>query len=374
MELTGSPFFTAPVEVRHQIYSMLLGTETHIFLHEGQLHTVPCQGPDDESWRRPQSDTNKEDPQWARRVDSYWGCHWKCEEVYLDGLEKPEEASHMPLLSLLLCSKGMFADVIGFLSQPSQCLHMTDLETIDHVLSISFPSNSAGSSLIWSLRDPKQWSFTKYISNISLTLRLHLSILNTLFIPALSKEPNLPQLPRPFATLERSGCRRQHEQWMRIWPALLELPCLQRFTLWLDHHGDYCWDIVCEREVLQDLTDITPTLKNRNAQIIVNLPKLSDGRDVSDRDHFVDQPPEFEIHRRTRFSLKKEAWWGRSQVCWVDNECSEPIPPELVGINVLRANFDLTTWEALGYDVGSQEFEDIMFPDKEMLSEFKVQY
>lgn len=102
-----SPFFAAPLEIRQHIYRMIWGAETHLFLDEGQLNIMPCQGEDDVSWRRPHSETKFNDSRWIRRVDSDWGCHWKCEEAYLDGIEQPSRACHMPLLPILLSSKMM---------------------------------------------------------------------------------------------------------------------------------------------------------------------------------------------------------------------------------------------------------------------------
>ncbi|KAF4413486.1 hypothetical protein CFRS1_v009336 [Colletotrichum fructicola] len=60
-----------------------------------------------------------DDPVWIRRVESSWGCHWKCEEIYLNGAEGDDRISHMPLLSLLLTSKTMYFDVVQFFSHPT---------------------------------------------------------------------------------------------------------------------------------------------------------------------------------------------------------------------------------------------------------------
>lgn len=112
---TDISLFNAPLEIRWKIYEELFGRATHLFLHDGKLHVMPCQGTDDVSHRVPRDDANMSDtddsiwtdPIWIRRVESSWGCHWQCEETYLDGVQRPQQAAHMSLLPVLLSSKTM---------------------------------------------------------------------------------------------------------------------------------------------------------------------------------------------------------------------------------------------------------------------------
>lgn len=106
-EAPKSPLFDLPLEIRHHIYRTLWGTATHLFFIDGDSQIMECQGADDSS-RYPADEPEYKNPRWIRRVDSTWGCHWRCEERYLDGAEGQATPIHMPLLPLLLSSKGLY--------------------------------------------------------------------------------------------------------------------------------------------------------------------------------------------------------------------------------------------------------------------------
>lgn len=199
-----------------------------------------------------------------------------------------------------------FHNVVQFLSQPTQYIHFTDLETISGLFCASFPANS---SLSQARSKKKSWPVLRSMRNICLTLRLSLRLLGTLYVPFLSRPAmqqkiNMP--PRPFATPEGSGCLRQYKQWERLWPSLQDLPFLQSFALWLDHNGHYNWDVVYEREILQSLSDVMPTLNSRGVKVCVNLPRLPleiTSYHNDDR-YFVTKAPEFSVKRRVRLPWK----------------------------------------------------------------------
>ncbi|KAF3800373.1 hypothetical protein GCG54_00002406 [Colletotrichum gloeosporioides] len=48
-EAPKSPLFDLPLEVRHHTYRTLWGTATHLFLLNGDLQIMECQGADDSS-------------------------------------------------------------------------------------------------------------------------------------------------------------------------------------------------------------------------------------------------------------------------------------------------------------------------------------
>ncbi|KAK1851208.1 hypothetical protein CCHR01_06143 [Colletotrichum chrysophilum] len=358
----GSLLFAAPLEIRHRIYQQLLGAETHVFLDKGHLQMVPCQGTDDVSHRMPKWDKmcKFDDPVWIRRVESSWGCHWKCEEIYLNGAEGDDRISHMPLLSLLLTSKTMYIDVVQFFSHPTQYVHFTDLETIDCFLSAS------ASSVARSTSDRGRWSIFRSVHNIGLTLRASLRLLGTLYVPYLSKphmERERGTPPRQFATPEGSGCLRQYEHWKRLWSSLLELPHLQRFSFWLDHNEYYGWDLVNEREILQDLSDVMSGLTKHGVEVCVNLPRLPLDKRSSYREeeYFVGEEPEFCLQRRTRlpwmYADKNVMHEGEPGVKWAVNNENGEIPPEYPKDQISEPNFDWMMFDAMGWDMDSKEFE-----------------
>ncbi|KDN60040.1 hypothetical protein CSUB01_10441 [Colletotrichum sublineola] len=198
-------------------------------------------------------------------------------------------------------------------------------------------------------------------------------LLATLYVPWYSKPGRRGDFatmpPRPHATLEGSGYKREHEQWTRIWPALQALPGLQRFNLWLDHIEDHPWDTVCEREILQGLSDIMPSLKSRNVRVTVNLPRLpsealmapfTDEESFTDEEYFLNKPPEFELQRRTRLP-----WIALSLgpiypdiVGWAENRENGSIPAGFEGGQSVLVEQVWTNFAMMGYSVYCEEFRN----------------
>uniref|UniRef100_L2FZF4 DUF7730 domain-containing protein n=2 Tax=Colletotrichum fructicola (strain Nara gc5) TaxID=1213859 RepID=L2FZF4_COLFN len=353
-EAPKSPLFDLPLEVRHHIYRTLWGTATHLFLLDGDLQIMECQGADDSS-RYPADEPEYENPKWIRRVDSTWGCHWRCEERYLDGAEGQATAIHMSLLPLLLSSKWLCSDVIGFISQPTHHVHLTDLDTIDLALSTTIQQTVSKLPETQPSRELKQCHLFKSLRNVNLTLRLPMALVNTLFVPFFSKMEELKTLPRPGGTPEGSGCRREYEQWMRIWPSLAAMNSLLRVGLWLDHDTEFCWEDVSETQILQGLSGIMPMLRSRDVQVNVNLPQLlSKPRGIED-DYFVHVSPEFQLQRRTRLP-----WIVRDyppkEVMWMHNEENGRPPPHVPNGRFMYAQNDWYIFHVLGYDTECDEF------------------
>ncbi|GKT42571.1 uncharacterized protein ColSpa_02752 [Colletotrichum spaethianum] len=233
----------------------------------------------------------------------------------------------------------MFSDDINFLSQSTQCIHMTRLKNY--------------------------WSRPVYTSIDQQHGLVHKQQLTGYSKPSgnnirwLEVQPKIPATP--FATPEGCGYKREHDQWMRIWPALLELPYLQRFTLWLDHKEELNWDVVGERDTLQNLSDIMPTLKSRNVRVIVKLPEVCDEELNTDGEHFIKELPEFELQRRTHLPLVKipQNGVGDYVVSWNHNKDNGHAPPEL---RYLQESYygmlNIDVFHLLEYDLNSFEFRE----------------
>ncbi|KAL3291008.1 hypothetical protein RB213_002661 [Colletotrichum asianum] len=354
-EAPEPPLFDLPLEVRQNIYRTLCGTETHLFLLDGDLQIMECQGADDSSHRFIAAEPEYQNPRWARRVDSSWGCHWRCEERYLDGAEGQATAIHMPLLPLLLSSKRLCSDVICFISQSTQHVHFTDLDTIDLALSTTIQQTVPKLPETQPSRELKQCHLFNSLRDVNLTLRLPMALVNTLFVPFFSKMEQLKMLPRPGGTPEGSGRQREHEQWMRIWPSLEKMDSLLRVGLWLDHDTEFCWGDVSETQILQSLSGIMPMLRSRNVHVNVNLPQLlSDAYGVED-DYFVHVSPEFQLERRTRLP-----WIVRgfppNDVMWMHNKENGRPPPHVPNGRFMYAQNDWYIFHVLGYDTECDEF------------------
>lgn len=82
-----SCFFHFPVEIRRHIYSYIVDDGVHLYLHNGRICISTCitPKPSDDYFcfdRRSLGDPSTE--VWARRLESSWALHWRCEEVAFD--------------------------------------------------------------------------------------------------------------------------------------------------------------------------------------------------------------------------------------------------------------------------------------------------
>lgn len=201
----------------------------------------------------------------------------------------------------------------------------------------------------------------KSLRDINLTLRLPMALVNTLFVPFFSKMEQLKTLPRPGGTPEGSGCQREYDQWMRIWPSLEKMDSLLRVGLWLDHDTEFCWGDVSETQILQGLSGIMPMLRSRNVQVNVNLPSLLKPYGEED-DHFIDVTPEFQLQRRTRLPWIVSCFSAlgsstlEKKVLWVDNRENGRPPPHVPKGQYKHAQNDWYIFHVLGYDTECDEF------------------
>lgn len=85
-----SPFLCLPLEVRRAIYSELIPKAVHVFFQRGKVAVSRCVEPEVGGCltgiERQPTEHESNDPDqsqwlWARRLNSSWGPHWRCEEM-----------------------------------------------------------------------------------------------------------------------------------------------------------------------------------------------------------------------------------------------------------------------------------------------------
>lgn len=119
----ASPFLRMPLELRHEVLSLLLPAQVHVWVRAGNLHVSICHEPDKnerstafmfKSDRTPYDGyerqytsgqyTSGQEPEsddtWARRLESSWGPHWMCEDH--------ARAGHKLDLSILKVCKKLY--------------------------------------------------------------------------------------------------------------------------------------------------------------------------------------------------------------------------------------------------------------------------
>ncbi|KAI8165140.1 hypothetical protein K4K54_007266 [Colletotrichum sp. SAR 10_86] len=276
----------------------------------------------------------------------------------------------MALLPLLLSSKALCLDFISFISRPMQHVHFTDLETIDMTLSTTVPQPPSQLPETVSSREAKQYHLFESLRNVDLTLRLPMSVVNTLFIHYFAYHDDTKIFPRPGGNPEGSGRQREHGQWTRIWANLLGMHHLQRLTLWLDHDKAFGWDQVAETQILQGLSDIMPALKSQKVDVSVNLPRLipRDRGARTAKDEFVDSAAAFQIQRRTRLPwairLPNYNWSGadeeKDRVAWATIEENAQPPPDTPLEYCFSPfdDFEENIMKQLGYDIYSRAYQN----------------
>jgi hypothetical protein len=88
-------FNHCPLELRHEIYALLLDTQgsgkkdLHLSRQAGKIRLSACLGADQDksSWRLSENIDRHNYELAARRFRSIWGLHWKCEEALLSSLK-----------------------------------------------------------------------------------------------------------------------------------------------------------------------------------------------------------------------------------------------------------------------------------------------
>lgn len=103
-----SIFFRLAPELRQAIFTHLWGHGFHISTFNERAQLSPCLGSDDESERDPAVLGYRwVDHKWARRLSSFWGGHWFCEELVLDNGKLNGECVWAAVPTMLLVCKKM---------------------------------------------------------------------------------------------------------------------------------------------------------------------------------------------------------------------------------------------------------------------------
>jgi hypothetical protein len=112
----GSGLFLAPIEIRRAIYVYLIPNGVHVFFRQGKIHLSVCVEPspagDHDGSDRKTTGSDRQtlddwfsDTMWARRLQSSWGPHWKCEEVVSRTADNYEAACGINMAVLLVCKR-----------------------------------------------------------------------------------------------------------------------------------------------------------------------------------------------------------------------------------------------------------------------------
>ncbi|KAI1359525.1 hypothetical protein F5Y08DRAFT_319490 [Xylaria arbuscula] len=198
-------FLSAPLEIRHAIYALILPRAVHVFLSRGRLRLSMCLDPNlgddnhDGRERKPGTDTDTDHEhrsKWARRLRSSWGPHWECEEsVYGD--------CYLDVDSLILLCKQVSLEVSDRLADIAT-INVTDLDTLDTLLRCDRSGVAFDSRWLKNVRD------------LRLTFRLPLAFYRKLEDGEEEEEENM------IAGQMSTDSTASRISWARLWPAILE--------------------------------------------------------------------------------------------------------------------------------------------------------
>jgi hypothetical protein len=297
-----TPLFKTPLEIRLDIYALLIPHEIHIRFSKNKLQVSPCLAThlynsdrviecwafDTGKFRVESSgeEVDREEVR-ARRLRSSWGPHFRCEErandVFLnqDCLDSLlQVCRQMRVVSyssslergLLMCLR--LFEVLDFVAMFSE-VHVNDLETLKHLeepLQTSLPPQRLFSSAL------------SHLSRLNITLKLPLNFYHTLD----SAGPIPQDLTDDIHT------------WRRLETILGTLKHLKSLYLWLDHDDTCSWSVVNERAILSSITQLAAAYLT-DLVIHVTLPKLHPKFEEEAR-HFLPKqnPNSFQLHRFIR--------------------------------------------------------------------------
>ncbi|KAF6813108.1 hypothetical protein CSOJ01_04794 [Colletotrichum sojae] len=314
-----SRFFGLAAETRQQIYGYLYPHGFHFVLVNGVPRLTPCEGPDDDSDRRPNdSEAGYLCPLWTQRVNSSWGCHWRCEEAYLNRrrancLVGNTYAHDIP--ELRACKKLY----VPFHNHPTRSLNSQLDGTLSHQKYPCEPSSSKGRIT------PLPY---ENIRHLDITLRIS-GLFFYMVVKAAMQSPS-PGLMWPLKDSMRPKFGPQFEQfvqWNRIWNAAPCMPALKSLSLWLDHGEPFSWAWFDERQVLSRLTEVMPALERKGVHVAVCLPSVVPTRNDYVRFRTFGQGkdrPRFQLNRRRRL-----VWFDvdcPKGLLWVEDSVSGPAP------------------------------------------------
>ncbi|KAH6613095.1 hypothetical protein C7974DRAFT_476186 [Boeremia exigua] len=279
----------APLEVRNEIYTLLIPSQFHMSLQGDSFCLARCIEPrqdrDDKSRRHfvydpPDALIRDEDhyriradevstPLWALRLESTWGPHWKCKEAAINGSVE----SRFGVSLLLLCRRIQF-EVIDLLCRTAEA-HVTDMETINYFHNPTLVLSTMPSILP---------SLLQRVTQLNITLRLPL--------PFFQRLERLEDAPSPDPELESLV-----QAWLSLGSSLRRFPNLRIVRFWLDHDKPDCWTTVNERTLLSPLARLFQAQK---IDVSFSLPHLHPKREQENRQFIQGADLRFALHRRLR--------------------------------------------------------------------------
>ncbi|KAF6833841.1 hypothetical protein CPLU01_05291 [Colletotrichum plurivorum] len=280
-----SRFFGLAAETRQQIYGYLYPHGFHFVLVNGVPRLTPCEGADDDSDRRPSnSEAGYLCPLWTQRVNSSWGCHWRCEEAYLNRrrancLVGNKYAHDIP--ELRACKKLRITPL------PYENIRHLDITLripgLFFYMLVKAAIHSPSPSLMWLLKDSMRPKFGPQFGQFVL--------------------------------------------WNRIWDAAPCMRSLKSLSLWLDHGEPFSWAWFDERQVLSRLTEVMPALERKGVHVAVCLPSVAPTRNDYVKFRTFGQGKDrsrFQLNRRRRL-----VWFDvdcPKRLLWVEDSVSGPAP------------------------------------------------
>ncbi|OAQ64372.1 hypothetical protein VFPPC_05651 [Pochonia chlamydosporia 170] len=253
-----SCLFHLPVEIRRHIFSYIVDQGVHVYLNNGRICISTCVTPqpsDDYFCFDRRSSGDPPGEVWARRLDSPWALHWRCEEVALrlNADQINLKACHDATGALMQSCRRVYGEIASLTAE--KCvLHITDLTTLDQLL--NGDDKSPSGSLIDSL--PKT-SFS-HVRKLNLTFRLTLQDYKMIELQA--KQP---------ISLDHLTNKPPVALWMDIWAGIAKLKHLQSLHLYLDHDSQASWTLVNEAAILTPLLALS---QNPNLRTTISIPAL----------------------------------------------------------------------------------------------------
>ncbi|GAB0134945.1 hypothetical protein EsDP_00003297 [Epichloe bromicola] len=267
-----------PAEVRRQIYAHIVPAQAHLYQDQGNIHVATCITP------RPSNDhycfdrRSLGDPStevWARRLQSPWGGHWRCEEV-AKRLHHPDvpgiQTRHDAARALMSACRRTFEDVACLLAETS-VIHVDDLSTLDVLL-------DGRDSSLFSIRPGHL--LTKAFFN---TRRLNLSFR---LPPAVFKAVEASSTPARDAPSYPGTS--SPTSWFCLWQCIAALRHLRTVDITLDHDSESSWSSVNEHAVLSPLQALA---SNPDLRTTIHLPRVASS-------HFNTTSLGFAVKRFTR--------------------------------------------------------------------------
>ncbi|KAH6639129.1 hypothetical protein C7974DRAFT_305165 [Boeremia exigua] len=278
-----SRLLLTPLEIRLEIYQLLLPDHVHICLQGNTLLLSKCLE-SDRDIGAPSFDANGPDTlhtppsqvryltsdeavmrKWAPRLGSAWGPHWKCEENALS-----RDPQSKPRIGLLLVCKQMYHETIRLLIQTAT-IHISDLDVIRHCSRYEAVHAQPNiPSALW-----------QHATHVSISFRLPMA-----FCRALEQTGYVaPEL----------SCI--SDSWTTLGSNLVQMPSLVRLTFWLDHDEPCPWALVGEQKIFSPLQDL---FHKKNLEMSVSLPNLHPRYENTGR-HFTNRATApFVLYRRYR--------------------------------------------------------------------------